>query len=177
MQPNSFADRFAGTDSPGPMPDMNDIFAQMLGGGAGGGAGGQAGANPLLAQMMAGVAGQQQQQPVPPQRPRTWLDRLVPLAHLLTMLAIAAYAVFVLEPGRRTESLGMQRALSGAAGEDGGVGWTAWAALLGERKGKPVGERLWTSVMSGGLAEVVRDCACRLIWRRSPTCSPFSTSL
>lgn len=142
MQPNAFSDRFAGTDSPGPTPDLNDIFAQMLGGA--GGQGGGAAANPLLAQMMAGAQGQGQPQPQQPPRPKTWFERLLPLVHLIAMIALAVYAVFIVEPRNRL--------FSGIPSSEGQVSWRAWADLLGEnRRGKML------QVLPSSLGEVVRS--------------------
>lgn len=86
--------------------------------------------------------------PFPPSPPKTLLDRVFPLVHLLAMVALAAYAVVHLEPARKF-------GLYGWMGVGGSVDWSAWSALARRRPGHGVLDAV--GQMSGvGLAEVVR---------------------
>ena len=165
--PNALADRLTGTETPdfasasaGGMPDL----ASMLGGGAG-----ADNANPL-AQMMAALGGDPAasaaMMPQEPPRPKSWVDRVLPLVHLFTMLGLAIFAVFVYEPAKRQDIL----TLSGADAVDDGLGlrgsisWRGWARLAGERgrvgpsaQGVPIKDSVVGLLSGGGLAVVVRE--------------------
>ncbi|GAA5918229.1 hypothetical protein JCM6882_003019 [Rhodosporidiobolus microsporus] len=97
-----------------PFMQMMQAMAQQGGGapgtaGAPSAAGGQPMANPFL-------------QPPPP--PKTFLDRVFPLVHILAMVGLAAYAVVFLEPARRVAEYGW------TGTHDDGIDWSAWGALL-----------------------------------------------
>ena len=80
--------------------------------------------------------------------PKTLLDRLFPLVHLLSMIALAIYAVGWLEPARKF-------GLYGWMGVGGSVDWAAWGALSRRRPATDVLDTV--GQLSGvGLAEVVR---------------------
>ncbi|GAA5827209.1 hypothetical protein JCM5353_007978 [Sporobolomyces roseus] len=115
--------------------DGGDMFSQMLAQmQAGGGPGG--GQNPFAAMGgMGGGLGQPgannpfagQQPPVspfPPQ-PKTFLDKIFPLIHLVAMVGLAVYAVVWWEPSRRFGLYG--------ASETSGIDWSAWGALASKR--------------------------------------------
>ncbi|GAA6038406.1 hypothetical protein JCM8097_007633 [Rhodosporidiobolus ruineniae] len=105
-----------------------DLFAQMMqqmaagaggeggpGAAAGGGAGGLgAGANPFM------------MQPPAPPAPKTLLERVFPLVHILAMVGLAVYAVVFLEPARRVAEYGW-------TGTEDGIDWKAWGALLSQK--------------------------------------------
>jgi hypothetical protein len=75
----------------------------------------------LLASMRTGADGAPMMQPptVLPPPPKTWVDRLLPLVHLVSMIALAFYAVSIWEP---TTRLGDPTAR-------GFIDWGGWAAL------------------------------------------------
>lgn len=118
----------------GGMPDM---LSALLGGGGAGGAGG--GLPEQFASMFGGAGaggppGQQQQQTpffMQPPRKKTWTDRLLPLVHLISMVALALYAVFVLEPRARAGYSALSAFSSGDSwwNKVGNVDWHGWAAL------------------------------------------------
>ena len=100
-----------------------------------------------------------------PPRPKSWVDRVLPLVHLFTMLGLAIFAVFVYEPAKRQDIL----TLSGADAVDDGLGlrgsisWRGWARLAGERgrvgpsaQGVPIKDSVVGLLSGGGLAVVVR---------------------
>ncbi|BGP18544.1 hypothetical protein JCM10213_002942 [Rhodosporidiobolus nylandii] len=101
-----------------------DMFAQMMQqmvaaqGGAGAGAGGDMGGAPPANPFMM-------QPPAPPQ-PKTRLERVFPLVHILAMVGLAVYAVVFLEPARRVAAYGW-------TGTEQGIDWSAWGALLSRR--------------------------------------------
>lgn len=89
--------------------------------------------------------------PTPPTvaPPKTLLDRLFPLVHLLSMVALAVYAVGWLEPARK---FGMY----GWMGLGAKVDWAAWGALTRRPPANDVLDAV--GQMSGvGIAEVVRS--------------------
>ena len=153
----TYADQLAGTDSPRPLPanaadagappDLSALLANV----------GLDASNPL-AQMLSTMLSGQPENPAMATPPtplrKTWLDRLLPLVHILTMVAIACYAVFVMEPTKRRESMGLQATLDGVRGNPGDVPWNAWQRLVGERG---TASRIVNAVVGGGIAEVVRS--------------------
>ncbi|GAA5859022.1 hypothetical protein JCM8547_003971 [Rhodosporidiobolus lusitaniae] len=94
-----------GADGKGTAPGAGGLGA--FGPGGAGGAGG----NPFMA---------------PPPPPRTFLDRVFPLVHILAMVGLAVYAVAILEPARRVAEYGW-------TGTESGIDWNAWGALLVNR--------------------------------------------
>ncbi|GAA5968143.1 hypothetical protein JCM21900_001091 [Sporobolomyces salmonicolor] len=107
--------------------------ASLFGGAGLGAAAG--GANPFLQPPVS---------PFPP-APKSFLDRIFPLVHLVAMVGLAAYAVVWLEPNRR---LGLYR----WGGGQGGIEWAAWGALAA-RKPRELGS-VGEAVVGGSLAEV-----------------------
>ncbi|GJN92483.1 hypothetical protein Rhopal_005513-T1 [Rhodotorula paludigena] len=107
----------------------DDMFAQMMqqmmagaggaGAGAGAGAAGAGGAPPGNPFMQPPTS------PFPP-APKTFLDRVFPLVHLVAMVGLAVYAVFVYEPAKRMTAYGWN-------GSDIGIDWKAWSVLLDHR--------------------------------------------
>ncbi|GAA6025452.1 hypothetical protein JCM11491_000364 [Sporobolomyces phaffii] len=111
-----FAQMMAQMAGPGGAPGQGgqNPFAAMAG--AGGGAGGAAGSNPFAQQPPVS--------PFPPQ-PKTFLDKVFPLVHLVAMVGLAVYAVVWWEPSRRFGLYG--------ASETQGIDWSAWGALASRR--------------------------------------------
>lgn len=148
------------------MPGMggaggDDMFAQMLaqmtgGGGAGGAAGGMGGmfGGPAGAEGMGGPMGNPfaapPTSPFPP-RPKTLLDRIFPLIHLLSMVGLVVYAVGWMEPTRKAGAYGW-------LGQGGSVDWRAWGALAG-RKPVEVLQGAVGKAAGVGLADVVSGLA------------------
>ncbi|GAA5880955.1 hypothetical protein JCM1840_006925 [Sporobolomyces johnsonii] len=136
----------------------DDMFSQMLAqmtaqaGAAGGGGGippfgaaaGAGGLGPAAAGGANPFLRQPPVSPFPP-APKSFLDKVLPLVHLLAMVGLAAYAVVWLEPSRR---LG----LYGWGGGEGGIDWAAWGALA-VRKPRELGS-VGQAVMGRQLAEV-----------------------
>ncbi|GAA5823801.1 hypothetical protein JCM11251_003298 [Rhodosporidiobolus azoricus] len=119
---NPFA-AFGGGEGGAPGGDMfSQMMAQMAQ--QAGGAGGEGAANPFAANA-GGAGGAPMANPFlqPPPPPRTFLDRVFPLIHLLAMVGLAVYAVVFLEPARRITEYGW-------TGTDSGIDWSAWGALL-----------------------------------------------
>ncbi|GAA5969434.1 hypothetical protein JCM11641_008116 [Rhodosporidiobolus odoratus] len=113
----------AGGEGGAPGQDMfSQMMAQMAaaqgdaGAGGPGGVAGAGGGNPFQSPLS----------PFPPQ-PKTVLDRVFPLIHILAMVGLALYAVFILEPARRIASYGW-------TGTEQGIDWAAWGALLHRRQ-------------------------------------------
>ncbi|KAI5478591.1 hypothetical protein MNV49_004850, partial [Pseudohyphozyma bogoriensis] len=124
-------------------PGTSDPFAALAGmagmggpfGGAQGGAGGGAGGDPFAAmmqQMMGGAGGgmgrgaggpgagggglpQPPVHPFPP-TPKSTLEKLFPLVHLVSMVGLVLYFVAVFEPEKR--------------GLGGGLDWRRWSGLM-----------------------------------------------
>ncbi|GAA5885748.1 hypothetical protein JCM16303_006049 [Sporobolomyces ruberrimus] len=125
-----------GFGGPGQGGDLfSQMMAQMAAGGGPGGPGGAAGGeNPFAAMMggggsnpfapQQGGAGVPPVSPFPPQ-PKTFLDKIFPLVHLVAMVGLAVYAVVWWEPSRR---LGLYGAY-----ETQGIDWAAWGALASRR--------------------------------------------
>ncbi|GAA5897191.1 uncharacterized protein JCM6883_006611 [Sporobolomyces salmoneus] len=125
----------------GEMPEGGDLFSQMMaqmaaGGGPNGAAGGQNpfaglaglaggadGSNPFANSTAGG--GQPPVSPFAPPPPKTFLDKLFPLLHLLAMVGLAVYAVVWWEPSKRFGLYG--------ASETQGIDWAAWGALASRR--------------------------------------------
>lgn len=103
-----------------------DMFAQMMAqmGAMGGGQGGAPGGGPSP----FGAMGQPPTSPFPTQ-PKTLLDRVFPLVHLLSMVGLAWYAIAVLEPSTRSRSFGWM-------GKGEGIDWVGWARLATGRQGE-----------------------------------------
>ncbi|GAA5834022.1 hypothetical protein JCM3766R1_002496 [Sporobolomyces carnicolor] len=118
-----------------------DLFSQMMaqmaqGGQPGAGLGG--GENPFAAFAGGGGLGaapgsnpfaqaggpQAPVSPFPPQ-PKTLLDKVFPLIHLVAMVGLAVYAVVWWEPSKRFGLYG--------ASETQGIDWAAWGALASTR--------------------------------------------
>jgi hypothetical protein len=126
----------AGQGGPGGAEGASNPFA-AFGGGAGGG--GAVGSNPF-----AGGAGQQAPtSPFPPQ-PKTFLDKIFPLIHLVAMVGLAVYAVVWWEPSRRFGLYG--------SSETQGIDWHAWGALASRR---PKDAGVVGQVVGMQLAEIV----------------------
>ncbi|BGP42180.1 hypothetical protein JCM10450v2_006270 [Rhodotorula kratochvilovae] len=138
---NPFA-AFAGAEGGAPGDDMfSQMMAQMMQGGAPGagaglGGGGGAPPNPFM---------QPPASPFPP-APKTFLDRVFPLVHILAMVGLAVYVVAVYEPAKRL-------ALYGWTGENGGVDWYAWGSLL-SRQPRTIENAVSKKLGFGTLAEV-----------------------
>ncbi|GAA6046956.1 hypothetical protein JCM3770_003449 [Rhodotorula araucariae] len=157
----------AGLGGPGSGADAGaNPFAAFMGAGAGAGAEGAAPGDDMFSQMMAqmmqgggpgaGAAGgmggapsnpfmQPPTSPFPP-APKTFLDRVFPLVHILAMVGLAAYVVAVYEPAKRL-------ALYGWTGENGGVDWYAWGSLL-SRPSRTIENAMSQKLGFGTLAEV-----------------------
>ena len=133
-----------GFPSPNDDDSMPDMLSALLGGQ--GGANGLGGANGFPAQFAQMLGGGPGSTPVhiEPPRKKTWTDRLLPLIHLLGMVFLAFYAVFILEPSLRQ---GHSTLMSGFGvrnpfekkivfGGNSSVDWYTWAAL---GKGKKAG--------------------------------------
>lgn len=125
----------------------DDMFAQMMqqmmagagGAGAGAGAAGAGGAPPGNPFMQPPTS------PFPP-APKTFLDRVFPLVHLVAMVGLAVYAVFVYEPAKRMTAYGWN-------GSDVGIDWKAWSVLLDHR---PQETAVLQKIGIHSLAQVVR---------------------
>ena len=150
---------FQSTNPDGSMPDMLSAF--MGGSGGSGGPMGMAGFPAQFAQMLGGGPGSTPVLVEAP-RPRSWTDRLLPLMHVLSMVSLAFYAVFVLEPRLREGYGALFSDMSATSLGLGNVDWNGWAAL---GRGKQAGpdstilakavENAWEA--SGhGVAKVVR---------------------
>lgn len=139
-----------------------DMFAQMLAqmtGGAGGAAGGAgagmfggmgAGGNPFAAMAGGGGGGgpgAPPTSPFPPQ-PKTLLDRVFPLVHLLSMIGLALYAVMYLEPARKAGLYGWTW-----TGLSAGIDWRAWGSLAGHKPAVMANNA--ANVVGLGISEVV----------------------
>ncbi|GAA6063661.1 hypothetical protein JCM10212_001660 [Sporobolomyces blumeae] len=110
--------------------DGGDMFAQMMAQMMGGGAGGD---GPNATSPLAGGGGPR---PAPgstafaPPAPKTLLDKLLPLIHLLSMIGLSVYAIVYMEPTRRIQNVYGAAAASTA---DAGIDWSAWGALASRR--------------------------------------------
>ena len=82
-----------------------------------------------------------------PLTPKTKLDKLFPILHLVAMLLLASFAVGVWEPAIRNGNGVMEGMRSG-----GGVHWSGWGELGGH--GSLGGVR--SALRGNGLAQVVR---------------------
>lgn len=136
----------------------DDMFAQMLAQMTGGAAGGAPGAAGGLGGMFGGMGGPPgatgagmspfgapPTSPFPP-KPKTFLDRIFPLIHLVSMVALAVYAVGWMEPTRKFGTYGWM-------GLGGNVDWRSWGALASR---KPVEALGAVGKAAGvGLSEVV----------------------
>lgn len=80
-----------------------------------------------------------------PVQPKSLLDKLFPVVHLLSMVALAVYAIGWLEPARKF-------GLYGWMGVGGKIDWSAWGALSRRRPGALDSAATELGV---GLAEVV----------------------
>lgn len=96
------------------------------------GGGGEAGQNPFAAMGAMGGSGAgggnpfaPQQQTPQPIEPKTFLDKVFPLIHLVSMVALAVYAVVWIEPSRRFGLYG--------SNEVKGIDWNAWGSLASRR--------------------------------------------
>ncbi|GAA5952131.1 hypothetical protein JCM3765_005205 [Sporobolomyces pararoseus] len=136
----------------GAAPQGGDLFSQMMAQMAAGGAGGQ---NPFAAFGEAGAGGansaasnpfaqQQTQSPPPPPQPKTFLDKVFPLIHLLAMVGLAIYSVIWWEPSKRFGLYG--------SSEFAGIDWSAWGALASKRQPKDTG--IVGQVLGTQLAEI-----------------------
>ncbi|GAA6003854.1 hypothetical protein JCM10207_006437 [Rhodosporidiobolus poonsookiae] len=125
---NPFAG-FPGLGGEGGAAGGQDMFAQMMAqmaqasGGDGAGAPGGGGPGGLGAQGNPFM-----QPPVSPfpAQPKTLLDRVFPLVHLLAMVGLAVYAIVFLEPAKRVSAYGW-------TGTEHGIDWSAWGALLSQK--------------------------------------------
>lgn len=146
---------FPGAEAGGGFPGMGgeggeDMFAQMMAQMSGGAAGG-----PGMAGMggMFGAPGAQggaspfgpPQSPFPLQ-PKSFLDRIFPLIHLLSMVALVLYAVGWIEPTRKLGAYGWM-------GAGGNVDWRAWGALAARKPAEAAG--VVGKAVGLGLSEVV----------------------
>lgn len=117
---------------PNNMGDTPDFLTALLSG-AGGGADGLP---QQFAQMFGGAPGST---PVHIQAPKkkTWIDRLLPLVHLLTMVGLAFYAIFIIEPRIREGYGSVYTAFSDKSTwtSIGNVDWNGWAALSRGKQG------------------------------------------
>lgn len=118
-----------------------DMFSQMMASMAAGG-GGAPGAEGL-GLPTGGFPGMMPTTTLPP-TPKTLIDRVFPLVHLLSMIGLAIYAIFWLEPARKF-------GLYGWMGVGGQVDWNSWAELSGKRNAGSV----LAKMVGSGLAEVV----------------------
>ncbi|GAA5989490.1 hypothetical protein JCM5350_005936 [Sporobolomyces pararoseus] len=131
-----------------------DLFSQMMAQMAAGGPQGGAGQNPFAAFGGGGggvggtasnpFAQQSAQTPVasPPQ-PKTFLDKVFPLIHLLAMVGLAVYSVVWWEPSKRFGLYGQS--------ELQGIDWSAWGALASTR---PKNSGIVGQLVGGQLAEI-----------------------
>ncbi len=109
----------AGTEPP-PMPNLadNPLFANLLAASGGGdGKGGLAGGMPAMGKV-----------PEPVVQPKSLLQKLLPLLHLVVMWGFLAFFVLYKEPQ-------VQEALGGLANEPRNALWQRWAEL-GTEKGR-----------------------------------------
>lgn len=120
---------------PSDMGDGPDFLSALLSGA--GGAGGTGGGLPeQFAQMFGGQPGST---PIHLQAPKekTWIDRLLPLVHLLSMVGLAFYAIFIIEPRIREGYGSIYTAFSDKSTwtSIGNVDWNGWAALSRGKQG------------------------------------------
>ncbi|SCV71646.1 BQ2448_3234 [Microbotryum intermedium] len=88
-------------------PGGANMFANLMNaqsGGAGGGAPGQPGVSAF------------------PPTPKTWLDRVFPLIHLVSMIALSVYAIVYVEPAKKFGQYGWM-------GIGSKIDWAGWARL------------------------------------------------
>lgn len=114
-----------------------DIFSQMMASmnaGAGGGLGG-------TESMTTGFIPLGSTTPTP----KSTIDRLFPLVHFLSMIGIAIYSIFFLEPSRKFGLYGWMEGINQS------VNWNDWAALSGKNPARNV----VTKIVGTGLADVV----------------------
>lgn len=125
------------------------MFAQMLSQMMAGAGGPQAGAGGAGAGPAVGANPFMQGPPISPfpPAPKTFLDRVFPAIHLLSMIALVVYVVAVYEPAKRLAAYGW-------TGAQGGIDWAAWGALI-SRKPREAGI-VADAIGLNGLAEVVR---------------------
>lgn len=142
------------------------MMAQMMGGGAPGAAGGAPGADGGLGGMfgMMGGAGTggagagaspfggPPVSPFPP-TPKTFLDRVFPLIHLLSMVGLVVYAVGWLEPATKHGKYGWM-------GVGSSIDWSAWGALASN---KPLNVGGVGKLVVHSLAEVVSSFRCETL--------------
>lgn len=120
---------------------MSQMMAQMASaGGAGGAMPGMGGADGIASPFTAPVS------PFPP-TPKTFIDRIFPLIHLLAMVGLAVYTIGWMEPSRRIGMLGSASATTG-------VNWSAWASLGHTRPATGL-KGMMANVAGLGLAEIV----------------------
>lgn len=109
----------------------DDMFAQMMAqmGAMGGGGPGGEGASPFGPGGLGAMGGGRgQAQPVA-KRPKTVLDRVFPLVHLVSMVGLAWYAITQFEPSSRAQSFGWM-------GKGEGIDWVGWARLASGKQGE-----------------------------------------
>jgi len=111
-----------------PGPGGDDMFAQMMAqmGAMGGGPGGE-GASPFGPGGLGAMGGPGAGQAVA-KRPKTVMDRVFPLVHLVSMVALAWYTITQFEPSSRAHSFGWM-------GKGEGIDWVGWARLASGRQG------------------------------------------
>ena len=96
-------------------------------GAMGGGAGGE-GASPFGPGGLSAMGGGPGMGQQVAQQPKTLLDRLFPLVHLLSMVGLAWYAITQFEPTSRAQSFGWM-------GKGDGIDWVGWARLASGKQG------------------------------------------
>lgn len=100
------------------------MMAQMGSMGGPGGPGGE-GASPFGAGGLGAMGGGQ----AVAKRPKTVLDRVFPLVHLVSMVGLAWYVITQFEPSSRAQSFGWM-------GKGDGVDWVGWARLASGKQGE-----------------------------------------
>lgn len=165
---------------PNNLGDTPDFLTALLSG-AGGAAGGD-GLPQQFAQMFGGQPGST---PLHIQAPKkkTWVDRLLPLVHLLSMVGLAFYAIFIIEPRIREGYGSIYAAFSDrfAWTSIGNVDWNGWAALSRGKQGDSTTsqyaqglEKAWLGT-GRGVATVVSSHT-NLILRCSADCLRYSAN-
>lgn len=143
-----------------------DILSALLSGQ--GGLGGGDGFPQQFAQMFGGQPGAT---PIQIQAPRqkTWADRLLPLIHLISMVGLAFYAIFVIEPRIREGYDSVYSTFSDRSTwtSIGNVDWNGWAALARGKQGDASTSNLAQGVedawlgLGRGVGTVVSWSKCR----------------
>lgn len=150
---------------PNNMGDTPDFLTALLSGAGGAGGAGGDGLPQQFAQMFGGQPGSAPVHLEPP-RKKTWVDRLLPLVHLLSMVGLAFYAIFVIEPRIREGYGSIYTAFSDRSTwtSIGNVDWNGWAALARGKQGDSTTseyaqgfEKAWLST-GRGVATVVSVC-------------------